>query len=412
MGRTGFSSTGRAAFFALLVSQMAATTGFLFVMPFMPLYVEQLGVGSARDAAAWAGVLNAATAVTMAATAPLWGRVADRFGPKSMLLRASIAGAIVVGLMGLVTGPWQLLWLRLLQGCLTGTVAAATLLASETAPAGRGGSRLGTLQTVIFLAAAVGPFVGGVFADLVGIRASFGVTAGLLALSSVLVLLFVGDVKPERSGPESEDAERTPIPWGRLVPVLVALFVVQTSITAVAPALPGFIATLVDQSSGIASLSGRVLGAGALAAALGALVGGRIASRVGSRAVITFALLLAGLAFLPQAAVGGVFELGALRVVASFFLGAIVPVANLAIKEAVPPERQGSAFGVAASATSVAFGVGPLGGGFLAAQFGFGAPFMVPAFLLFAAVCVMALAPRSRRRAVRVLKAAVSSVVR
>ncbi|MGH3085866.1 MAG: MFS transporter, partial [Rubrobacteraceae bacterium] len=135
-----FDSTGKFAFGALLISQFAATTGFMFVMPFMPLYVERLGVESAGDAAAWAGLLNAATAVTMALTAPLWGRLADRFGPKSMLLRATIAGSVVVGLMGLATSPWHLLWLRLLQGCMTGTVAAATLLASETAPAGREGS--------------------------------------------------------------------------------------------------------------------------------------------------------------------------------------------------------------------------------------------------------------------------------
>lgn len=277
-------ATGRAAFFALLASQFAATTGFLFVMPFMPLYVESLGVESAGDAAAWAGVLNAATAVTMALTAPLWGRVADRFGPKAMLLRATFAGAVVVGLMGFVTSPEQLLWLRLLQGCLTGTVAAATLLASETAPAGRGGSRLGTLQTVIFAAAGFGPFVGGAFADVFGLRESFFVTAGLLALSSMLVLAFVGDVKPERSEEKDEAREGSGIPWRGLVPVLLALFVVQTSITSVAPALPGFVATLVGGAQErIASLSGSILGAGALAAALGSFVGGRSPRASGRR---------------------------------------------------------------------------------------------------------------------------------
>ncbi|MGI8650038.1 MAG: MFS transporter [Rubrobacter sp.] len=405
-------STGRAAFVALLISQVAATAGFLFVMPFMPLYVEQLGVESARDAAAWAGVLNAATAVTMAVTAPIWGRLADRFGPKSMLLRATIAGAVVVGLMGLVTSPWQLLWLRLLQGCLTGTVAAATLLASETAPAGKGGSRLGTLQTIIFLAAAAGPFLGGVFADLVGIRASFGVTAGLLALSSVVVLLLVGDVKPEKAISGEGETPATPIPWGRLVPVLFALFVVQVSITGVAPALPGFISTLIGETTGVASLSGRILGAGALAAAAGAMLGGRIAAKVGWKPVVVFALFLSGLAFLPQAAVGGVLQLGVFRVLASFFLGAVVPVANLAIKQSVPEERQGTAFGVAASATSLAFGVGPLGGGLLAAHFGFATPFLIPAFLLFSAPVVFLISPNSRKRAVSILKAAASNVVR
>lgn len=408
-------SKGKLAFGALLVSQFAATTGFMFVMPFMPLYVEQLGVESAGHAAAWAGLLNAATAVTMALTAPLWGRLADRFGPKSMLLRATIAGSIVVGLMGLATSPWHLLWLRLLQGCLTGTVAAATLLASETAPAGREGSRLGTLQTVIFIAAAAGPFVGGTFADLVGIRASFGVTAGLLAFSGMLVLFAVGDAKPEKSEAEGESAQDTsasPIPWAGLVPVFLALFVAHAAITGVAPALPGFITTLMEEPARVASLAGQILGAGALAAAVGATVGGRLAAKVGPRPVIFFALLFSGLAFLPQAASDSVAELWVLRVVASFFLGAVIPVANLAVRESVPAERQGTAFGVAASATSVAFGVGPLSGGLLAASFGFETPFLVPGFLLVGAAGALLLSPRARKRAVHVLKTAAAHIVK
>jgi MFS transporter, DHA1 family, multidrug resistance protein len=41
--------------------------------------------------------------------------------------------------------------------------------------------------------------------------------------------------------------------------------------------------------------------------------------------------------------------------------------------------------GPAASATSAAFGLGPLGGGLLAASFEFGVPFLVPGVLLLAA---------------------------
>ncbi|CAN5434209.1 MFS transporter [soil metagenome] len=409
-----FDSKGKFAFAALLISQLAAATGFMFVMPFMPLYVEQLGVESAGNAAAWAGLLNAATAVTMALTAPLWGRLADKYGPKSMLLRATIAGSIVVGLMGLATSPWHLLWLRLLQGCLTGTVAAATLLASETAPAGREGNRLGTLQTVIFVAAAAGPFVGGVFADLVGIRASFAVTAGLLALSGVLVLLAVGDAKPERVEDEggAESPGAAPIPWLGLVPVLLALFVAHASITGVAPVLPGFITTLMEEPVRVASLAGQILGAGALAAAVGAMAGGRLAAKFGPRPVVFFALLFSGLASLPQAGSDSVAELWVLRVVASLFVGAVIPVVNLAIREAVATERHGVAFGVAASVTSVAFGVGPLGGGLLAASFGFSTPFLVPGVLLIGAALALLLAPRSRKRAARIMKAAVSHVLR
>ena len=377
--------TGTLSFGVLLVSQLAATTGFMFVMPFLPLYVQRLGVEDAGHAAAWAGLLNTATAVTMALAAPLWGRLGDRYGQKKMLLRATLAGSVMLGLMGLVTSPWQLLLLRLLQGSLTGTVAAATVLVSATAPPDKASSRLGTLQTFIFVASAAGPFVGGVFADLVGIRASFGVTAALLATSGLLVLFGVREAEPSRSETAGDASGDGSLPGWRLFPGVLALFVVHLSITAVHPVLPGFLETLMEEPQRVAGLAGQIIGAGALAAALGSLVGGRLATRVGVWTTVVGALSLAGVASLPQAAVSSVAELFTLRLVAAFALGMVIPVANLAVRAAVPPERQGAAFGVAASATSAAFGLGPLGGGLLAASFGFGVPFLVPGVLLLAA---------------------------
>ncbi len=408
------NAAGRLSFAVLLVSQLAATAGFMFVIPFMPLYVQRLGVESAGAAAAWAGLLNTATAVTMALAAPLWGRLADRVGPKAMLLRAAFAGAVVVGLMGLVTAPWQLLLLRLLQGSLTGTVAAATLLASATAPEGRASSRLGALQMVIFLAAAAGPFWGGLFADLVGIRASFGVTAALLFVSGVLVLIGVGDAERKREERAEGEGSAGRLPLRGLLPVLVALFVVHASITGVVPALPGFLSSLVQDGAPVARRAGELLGAGALAAALGSAFGARLAKRFGALPVILAALLLAGLASLPQAGAATLPQLWALRLASGFFLGAVIPVANLAVRSSVPEGRQGAAFGASASVTSAAFGLGPLGGGVLAAWLGFGASLLAPGVMLLVAaavVAVLSVASSWRGRYVRLLKLVLGHLV-
>src|SRR5918997_2798304 len=187
---------GRLSFAMLLISQLLATTAFMFVVPFMPLYVQQLGVPDAENAAAWAGFINGASGATMALVAPLWGRLSDRLGRKLMLLRATLAAAVVVGSMGFVSTPWQLLGLRLLQGTLTGTVPAATALVASTSPPERAGGRLGALQTVIFVAAGVGPALGGGSAGLAGLRSSFFVTSALLAVSGSLVLFGVAEKKP------------------------------------------------------------------------------------------------------------------------------------------------------------------------------------------------------------------------
>jgi DHA1 family multidrug resistance protein-like MFS transporter len=414
----GPSTGGRLSFVVLLFSQLAATTGFMFVIPFMPLYVEQLGVRDPGHAAAWAGFLDAAPAVTMALVAPLWGRLGDRVGQKKMLLRATLAGSVMLGLMGLVTSPWQLLLLRLLQGSVTGTVAAATVLASATAPPEKAPSRLGVLQTFIFIASATGPFAGGAFADLAGIRASFGITSALLATSGLLVLFGVGEAKPARSEtpetPEGETSGKEPLPYRRLLPGVLALFVVHLSITSVLPAMPGFLKTLMEEPVRVATLAGQVIGAGALAAALGSFVGGRLANRFGTQRVILCALLLAGISSLPQAWVETVAELWSLRLATAFFLGAIIPVANLAVRSSVPQERQGAAFGVAASATSAAFGIGPLAGGLLAATLGFGIPFSVPGVLLICVSVVFLVTSRKRTkvRLVRAWRTALAHLVR
>jgi MFS transporter, DHA1 family, multidrug resistance protein len=392
----------RLSFGTLLVSQLLATTAFMFVVPFMPLYVQQLGVEDAGNAAAWAGFINGASGASMAIVAPLWGKLSDRLGRKVMLLRATLAAAVVVGSMGFVSAPWQLLGLRLLQGTLTGTVPAATALVASTSPSERAGWRLGALQTVIFIAAGVGPALGGISADLAGIRASFFVTSALLAVSGTLVLFGVAENRPHRDEAEETEREegagshRAPLPYRLLLPGLLVLFAVHVAITSAAVALPGFIHSLAGAASQIATQAGWIIGTGALVASLGSLLGGRLAGRFGTRRVIVGALALAGLAAMPQALVTSVPELWALRLATSLFVGCAIPVANLAIKEAAPPERQGTAFGVASSATSTGFAVGPIGGGLLASGLGFWSAFLVPgaALLALAAAFGLAWAPR------------------
>src|SRR5918997_643054 len=277
---------GRLSFAMLLISQLLATTAFMFVVPFMPLYVQQLGVPDPQNAAAWAGFINGASGATMAIVAPLWGKLSDRLGRKLMLLRATLAAAVVVGSMGFVSGPWQLLGLRLLQGTLTGTVPAATALVASTSSSERAGWRLGSLQTVIFIAAGVGPALGGISAGLAGIRTSFFVTSALIAVSGMLVLFGVAENRPRPEETEEvterEEGADAPLPYRLLLPGLLALFAVHVVITSAAVALPGFVHSLAGAASQIATQAGWIIGTGALVASLGSLIGGGGPNRVGT----------------------------------------------------------------------------------------------------------------------------------
>ena len=160
-------------------------------MPFMPYYIQELGITDLKQVGWWAGLVTSAQAVSMALMAPVWGALSDRYGRKMMVQRASFAGAVVLSLMAFVTNVQQLVALRFLQGLLTGTVSATTTLVASTAPRDQAGKVLGTLQTAMFLGVSFGPLIGGVLGDSLGFSPSFIVTGSLLMFSGLLVTFLI-----------------------------------------------------------------------------------------------------------------------------------------------------------------------------------------------------------------------------
>src|SRR4051812_5259759 len=71
------------------------------LLPFLPLYVAELGVRDAAAIVEWSGLAYGATFFTAALCAPLWGRLADRWGRKPMLIRASLGMAVAMSLIGM-----------------------------------------------------------------------------------------------------------------------------------------------------------------------------------------------------------------------------------------------------------------------------------------------------------------------
>ena len=172
--------------------------GGLFVRhAFRPILYPGVGVTDLGQVGLWAALVTSAQAVSMALVAPLWGALADRYGRKLMVLRATFGGAIILALMGFVVNVQQLLVLRFIQGIFTGTVPATMALVASTAPKERSGMAMGSLQTAVYLGVSLGPLLGGIFGDTFGYRPSFWITGTLLFISGILVAIFVReDFKP------------------------------------------------------------------------------------------------------------------------------------------------------------------------------------------------------------------------
>ena len=64
-----------------------------------------------------------------------------------MVIRSGIGMSIVTILMGAATSVWHLLFLRILNGTISGFIPAATALLSATTPKKHAGFAMGVLQS-------------------------------------------------------------------------------------------------------------------------------------------------------------------------------------------------------------------------------------------------------------------------
>lgn len=355
-------------------------------MPFLPLYLEELGVrGPAVDM--WSGVIFSANFVVMAIVAPIWGALSDRIGRKPMMLRSAFGMGLVVALMGFATSPWQMLGLRLFQGLTSGFIPAATAYMASVVPREHSGHALGMLSTGNVAGSILGPLAGGLLAKVMGYRPIFFITAASCILAGFIVLWLIHESFTPVENPEQRGF-RGDLALARRYPVVLAMAVVlfmnMFSILTAEPILSRYLQTLNAPDGWVELLSGLVFSITGVANLIVAPQVGKLSDRIGSRPLLAVALAGASVIYILQGFATAVWQMIALRFVLGLFTGGLMPAANGLIARTVPREQQGRVFGFTSSAIFIGNTVGPLVGGAVAATFGIRAVFPVTGILLLA----------------------------
>jgi DHA1 family multidrug resistance protein-like MFS transporter len=275
----------------------------------------------------------------------------------------------------------QLLVLRMLQGLLSGTVAASVALVSSVVPTRRAGFALGLMHTATYVGNAVGPGIGGVLAFRYGLRIPFICAGGALLLGGLLTSIFVReDFDPSEM---QEDEGNATTLWQMLrlngfLTMAGLLFAVMFAGSFVGPILPLYIEQLAGGTAGAATkLTGYILAAGGVAAAISATILGRMGDRLGYGRVLGVCTLLTGLTLIPHAYVHNPSQLLFWRLLTSFAGAGTIPATNALIRHIVPRHACGKAFGLTQTLSCLGWGFGPLVGGTLAAELGMAMPFLV-----------------------------------
>jgi MFS family permease len=366
-----------------VIGSFTTLVAMSLLLPFLPLYVEELGVTGHAAIAQWSGVTYSATFFAAALVAPVWGRFADRYGRKLMLMRASLGMAIAMSLMGMAHNVWQLVGLRLFAGFAGGYSSGSTILVATQTPKQRSGWALGMLTSGIMAGNLVGPLIGGSLPPLIGIRGTFWL-AGFVIFLAFLATTFL--IKEDKRSAVVKKASAE-IGWSQIpdkrpvIAMLVMGMLLTLAIMSIEPIITLYVGQFVDPSR-VTFVAGLTMSAAALGSILSASRLGKLADRVGHWRIIFGALAASALLLIPQAFVTAGWQLVALRFLMGLALGGLMPSVTSVLRHSVPDAIAGRVLGYATSSNFVGQVVGPLLGGFVGGHIGLRAVFLGTAVLL------------------------------
>ncbi|TPL82107.1 multidrug efflux MFS transporter [Mesorhizobium sp. B2-3-13] len=359
------------------------------LLPFLPLYVEQLGAQGHAAIVQWSGIAYGATFFAAAMVAPLWGRLGDRYGRKVMLVRASFGMAICMSLTGMVETVWQLVLLRLLIGFAGGYSSGSTILVAMQTPKERSGWALGVLSAGITAGSLVGPLLGGVLPPVIGIRATFLLSGGVIFLAFLATTFLIKESpRPSPRAAKAASATKPKSGWSQIpdkrpvVAMLTTGMLLAFATMSIEPIITVYVQQLIEDQNRVTLVAGVVMSAAALGTILSASWLGKLADRIGHWNVVVGALAVSALLLIPQAFVTKSWQLIGLRFLMGLALGGLLPCITSVIRHNIPDGVGGNVLGLAISAQYVGQVAGPLAGGFVGGHFGMPAVFLGTSVLM------------------------------
>lgn len=339
----------------LAISIFSCMLGSGIVVPLLPLYAESLGASGF-----WLGVIFAAFPLSRILTTPIFGRLSDRKGRKLFISIGLLAyGVISFGFIWVNT-VFQLVLLRFLHGMAGALILPiAQAYVGDISPPGEEGKWMGYANAAFLSGFGVGPLMGGVLTDYMGIDVAFLAMGGLSLLAFAITVFFLPETS-RRHSPDSYPSFRDMSRGG----MMSGLFAFRVTLTMGRAIFFTFLPILAVGRLGLSpSLIGVLLAAHILLMSLLSIPSGRIADRLNRRFLVVCGCLVS-FVFLISVPIGDNFGL----LLASAALGSLgsaiaVPAASALVVEEGRTYGMGSSIALFSIALSIGMVVGPVVGG-------------------------------------------------
>ncbi|MHC0036307.1 MFS transporter [Pseudoneobacillus sp. C159] len=378
----------------LWIGVFFTAASFSMVIPFLPIFLLQIGVHEHTEM--WSGLIFSSAFFAGAIATPFWGNLADKYGRKPMIVRAGFALFVIYTLMAFVTSPGQILALRILQGLLSGFIPGAIALIGTNTPSEKVGYALSLISSASASGMIIGPLIGGAIAELAGNRWAFGTGGIIVGLATFLIIFWVKEenFKPSKVKGSIINDFKVAINNRPFILVVVLTLVASCAIMTVDPLLPLYIADLSSGSTYQSMLTGVVISLPGIASVIFAPRWGKWADKVGFQRVLFIGLLGGGLGMLAQILVSQIWGFSLIRFVYGIFFCAVFPALNGLVVKSTPEDFRGRAFSLNQTANQIGGMIGPIIGGFLGGIFSIHVVFAVTGALLLAAMTTVRLNAR------------------
>jgi DHA1 family multidrug resistance protein-like MFS transporter len=334
--------------FVIWLSQFLAMVGFGCCMPFIPLLLkENLHIDNENLRGVYVSIYYLAAMVSLCIATAVWGMLADRFGRKLMLLRASYAAALFYPLLALAPNFWVLAAIRFVCSFFSGTVNPAQTLLIATTPKEKHGFVLGVLSTATSSGNMLGYLSGGVIVHYFGYTEAFFTCGGIYLASALLVQFFAKDdfsvklakKKREKSKYKFKEVATPAVLW------LLVLFLCFGIANRLVQPYMALLVEKIHGFQGAAFYTGIVSAASSAGGFLSGLCIGWLCDRLAPRKLL-LPILISGAAFTGAMALSvNVEMLLVTRFLAAFAVSGIQPVLQLLLTRITAPELRGTYFG-------------------------------------------------------------------
>lgn len=338
------------------------------VIPFLPLFIKELGVKN--GVAFWSGMTLAAQTIAMIVMLPYWGKLADKYGPKLMILRAGACSSLIYLGMAYCQSLWQLLLLRFLTGLLVGFIPASITMVATNTPKLEATRYVAVIQSVVAFGNISGPPVGGVLANWMGYRSSMLISFVVVAMAVMLVYLLVEDQQRVSVGSEATSL------WQDLrlafkKPVLITALCSDMTYGFVTMASqPVLILYIQDLIGGRVNLfTGPIFALPGLAIVMTNYCWCRLGEHYTFPRIILLGLTGAGAFIFLQGLVRNVWWFAAAYFLAGLFAAAVSPNTAGLITTKVETDFQGRAFAIQQGSRNLGNFLGPMLAGILGGLF-------------------------------------------